>query len=46
MEPRKVVGSIDTGEFLVSLGASLGFLVSLGSKQIEFAWSRRCWPAA
>ena len=38
MEPRKVVGSVDTGEFLVSLGASLGFLFSLGSKQIEFAW--------
>ncbi len=38
MEPRKVVGSVDTGEFLVSLGASLGFLFSLGSEQIEFAW--------
>ena len=38
MEPRKVVGSVDTGEFLVSLGASLGFLFSLGSERIEFAW--------
>ena len=28
MEPRKVIGSVDTGEFLVA-GASLGFLVSL-----------------
>jgi hypothetical protein len=38
MEPRKVVGSVDTGEFLVSLGASLGFLFSLGSQRIEMAW--------
>lgn len=38
MEPRKVVGSVDTGEFLVSLGASLGFLFSLGSERIEMAW--------
>jgi uncharacterized protein len=37
MEPRKVVGSVDTGEFLVSLGASLGFLFSLGSERIEMA---------
>jgi uncharacterized membrane protein YfcA len=29
LEPRKVVGSIDTGEFLVALGASAGFLVAL-----------------
>ena len=27
MEPRKVIGSIDTAEFLVALAASLGFLV-------------------
>jgi uncharacterized membrane protein YfcA len=38
MEPRKVVGSVDTGEFLVSLGASIGFLISLCSERIEFAW--------
>jgi uncharacterized protein len=34
MEPRKVVGSVDTGEFLVALGASIGFLVSLSWRQI------------
>jgi uncharacterized membrane protein YfcA len=34
MEPRKVIGSVDTGEFLVALGASLGFLVSLSWRQI------------
>jgi len=38
MEPRKVIGSIDTAEFLVALGASAGFLVALGSEQINYAW--------
>ena len=31
MEPRKVVGSVDTSEFLVALAASVGFLLALGS---------------
>jgi uncharacterized membrane protein YfcA len=34
LEPRKVVGSVDTGEFLVALGASVGFLVSLSWRQV------------
>jgi uncharacterized membrane protein YfcA len=38
LEPRKVVGSVDTGEFLVALGASLGFLVSLSTAMIDFRW--------
>jgi uncharacterized membrane protein YfcA len=38
LEPRKVVGSIDTAEFVVAVGASLGFLVGLGSAGIDFAW--------
>ena len=38
MEPRKVIGSIDTAEFVVALGASAGFLVALGSEQINYAW--------
>ena len=38
LEPRKVVGSVDTGEFLVALGASLGFLISLSSAAIDFRW--------
>jgi uncharacterized membrane protein YfcA len=38
LEPRKVVGSIDTSEFLVALAASLGFLFSLGSQGIDFTW--------
>jgi uncharacterized protein len=39
LEPRKVVGSIDTSEFVVSVGASLGFLWALGSQGINFAWA-------
>jgi uncharacterized protein len=37
LEPRKVVGSVDTAEFVVSVGGSLGFLVALGSQGV--AWS-------
>jgi uncharacterized membrane protein YfcA len=36
MEPRKVVGSVDTSEFLVALAASIGFLIALGSQGIPF----------
>ena len=38
LEPRKVIGSIDTSEFLVSVAASLGFLLALGSQGVDFAW--------
>jgi uncharacterized protein len=38
MEPRKVIGSIDTSEFLVALAASLGFLFALGSQGIDAVW--------
>ncbi|SFL72041.1 sulfite exporter TauE/SafE family protein [Geodermatophilus ruber] len=38
MEPRKVIGSIDTSEFLVALAASLGFLVALGTQGIDLIW--------
>lgn len=38
LEPRKVVGSIDTSEFVVAVGASAGFLLSLGSQQINTGW--------
>jgi hypothetical protein len=38
LEPRKVVGSIDTSEFLVSVAASAGFLIALGSEDIDFTW--------
>ena len=36
LEPRKVVGSIDTSEFVVAVGGSLGFLFALGSQGIDF----------
>lgn len=35
MEPRKVIGSIDTSEFLVSSAASIGFLLALGTAGID-----------
>jgi len=38
LEPRKVIGSIDTSEFLVALAASLGFLLTLGSQGIDLRW--------
>jgi hypothetical protein len=38
LEPRKVVGSIDTAEFVVAVGASVGFLLALGSAGVNFAW--------
>lgn len=38
LEPRKVIGSIDTSEFLVSVAASLGFLLALGSQGINPGW--------
>lgn len=36
LEPRKVVGSIDTSEFVVAVGGSLGFLFALGSQDIPW----------
>ena len=38
LEPRKVIGSIDTSEFLVSVAASLGFLLAIGSQGINPVW--------
>ena len=36
MEPRKVVGTVDTSEFLVSVAASIGFLVALSFADIPW----------
>ena len=36
MEPRKVIGSVDTSELAVSVAASLGFLVGLGAAGISW----------
>src|ERR671917_197532 len=38
MEPRKIIGTVDTSEFLVALSASVGFLLSLGSQGIAFKY--------
>jgi uncharacterized membrane protein YfcA len=35
MEPRKVIGSVDTSEFLVALFASVGFLLALGREGVS-----------
>ncbi|WP_444948280.1 sulfite exporter TauE/SafE family protein [Micromonospora ureilytica] len=32
MEPRKVIGSVDTAEFVVAGAASIGFLIGLGTE--------------
>lgn len=37
VEPRKVIGSVDTSEFLVALAASIGFLTSLSDEALS--WS-------
>ncbi|GIH26280.1 UPF0721 transmembrane protein [Acrocarpospora phusangensis] len=38
IEPRKVIGSIDASEFLVAVAASAGFLVGIGTQNIDYAW--------
>jgi uncharacterized membrane protein YfcA len=39
LEPRKVVGSVDTAEFVVTIGASLGFLIALGTQGVNWAFA-------
>jgi uncharacterized membrane protein YfcA len=36
MIPRKVIGTVDTSEFLVAVAASLGFILGIGSEAINF----------
>src|SRR3954451_14481958 len=38
LEQLKVVGSVDTAEFVVAVGGSLGFLVGLGTAGIHWAY--------
>ncbi len=38
LEPRKVVGSIDTSEFVVAVAGSAGFLLVLGSEGVNWSW--------
>ncbi len=35
LPPRKVIGTVDTSEFLVSFAASAGFLLSLGTSALD-----------
>lgn len=39
LEPRKVIGSVDTAEFVVAVGGSLGFLVALGREGVNWAFA-------
>lgn len=39
VEPRKAIGSVDTAEFVVSIGASAGFLLGLGSQVVDWTWA-------
>ncbi len=39
LEPRKVIGSIDTSEFVVAIGGSLGFLFALGCQGILWGYA-------
>jgi uncharacterized membrane protein YfcA len=39
LEPRKVIGSVDTAEFAVSGAASLGFLIGIGAAGINWSFA-------
>ncbi|UMG94444.1 sulfite exporter TauE/SafE family protein [Nocardioides sp. TF02-7] len=39
LEPRKVIGSIDTSEFVVAVGGSLGFLLALAHSDIPWDYA-------
>ena len=38
MEPRKVIGSVDTSEFAIAVSSTIGFLLTLGWTQVHFEW--------
>lgn len=38
LAPHKTVGSVGAAEFIVTVAASLGFLVGLGSQGIDYLW--------
>jgi uncharacterized protein len=39
LEPRKVIGTVDTSEFAVSAAASIGFLIGLGAANINWTFA-------
>ena len=38
MEPRKVIGSVDTSEFAIAVSSTIGFMLTLGWSQINVQW--------
>ncbi|RHW43265.1 sulfite exporter TauE/SafE family protein [Neobacillus notoginsengisoli] len=38
MEPRKVIGSVDTSEFAIAVSSTLGFMLTLGWAHINIQW--------
>ena len=42
IEPRKVIGSIDTSEFLVAIAASIGFFIGSARRASTSPGWRRC----
>ncbi|OCA88139.1 hypothetical protein A8F94_10000 [Bacillus sp. FJAT-27225] len=38
MEPRKVIGSVDTSEFAIAVSSTIGFLLTLGWSQVNVQW--------
>ena len=45
MTPRRVIGTVDTSEFLVAVAASLGFLIGIGNEGTSGGPSPRCSSA-
>ncbi|WP_053365641.1 sulfite exporter TauE/SafE family protein [Bacillus sp. FJAT-27245] len=38
MEPRKVIGSVDTSEFAIAVSSTIGFLLTLGWSTVNVQW--------
>ena len=38
VEPRKVIGSVDTSEFLVAVAASIGFFIGIGNEGVKLGY--------
>lgn len=38
VEPRKVIGSVDTSEFLVAIAASVGFFIGIGNEGVRLPY--------
>ncbi len=37
-EPRRVIGSVDTSEFFITIASSIGFIFALGTTNINWTW--------